>query len=41
MATVVLVGTFDTKGAEYGWLREQVARCATWCATPGHACTGR
>jgi uncharacterized protein (UPF0261 family) len=24
MATVVLVGTFDTKGAEYGWLREQL-----------------
>ena len=24
MATVVLVGTFDTKGAEGGWLREQL-----------------
>lgn len=25
MATVVLLGTFDTKGAEYGWLRDRVA----------------
>ncbi|QNP61977.1 Tm-1-like ATP-binding domain-containing protein [Streptomyces genisteinicus] len=24
MATVVLVGTLDTKGAEYGWLRERL-----------------
>ena len=24
MATVVLVGTLDTKGAEYAWLRERV-----------------
>lgn len=24
MATVVLVGTFDTKGMEYGWLRDRV-----------------
>jgi len=24
MATVVLVGTLDTKGTEYGWLRDQV-----------------
>ena len=24
MATVVLVGTFDTKGLEYGWLRDRV-----------------
>jgi len=30
MATVVLLGTLDTKGEEYGWLREQVeaAGCA-------------
>ncbi|WP_267243412.1 Tm-1-like ATP-binding domain-containing protein [Streptomyces sp. PR69] len=26
MATVVLVGTLDTKGTEYGWLREQLLR---------------
>ena len=24
MATVVLIGTFDTKGMEYGWLRDRV-----------------
>jgi uncharacterized protein (UPF0261 family) len=27
MAMVVLVGTLDTKGEEYGWLRERLVRC--------------
>jgi len=27
MATVVLLGTLDTKGEEYGWLREQLEAC--------------
>lgn len=27
MAIVALVGTLDTKGAEYGWLRDRLLRC--------------
>lgn len=27
MATVALVGTLDTKGEEYGWLRERLLQC--------------
>jgi uncharacterized protein (UPF0261 family) len=29
MATVVLVGTLDTKGVEYGWLRERLPAAGT------------
>ena len=29
MATVVLLGTFDTKGEEYAWLRDHVDQAYT------------
>jgi uncharacterized protein (UPF0261 family) len=29
MATVVLVGTLDTRGVEYGWLRERLLAART------------
>jgi hypothetical protein len=31
MAVVALVGTLDTKGAEYTWLAERLAELGTQC----------